>query len=236
MITANALGIPTRYVTNEAHAFVEVWLPGADWMRIDLGGAASTLDVSNANEKAMYKERGEDPFEQPPSYADNYTNLTGDIRGLREDQIAERQERYLSDENGEDFFGAGEEALDQGDGPLAGPGQGLPEIPPAELEGKTPTRTRVASASPSGFRGEAIWVEGSVVDESGVGLDEMRIDIFLAPAGQQGDGAVLVGRGRSAYGGQFRVEVSLPTSLELSRYEVFASTPGNSSFQPSVSN
>jgi hypothetical protein len=42
MITANALGIPTRYVENEAHAFVEVWFPERNWQRIDLGGASSS--------------------------------------------------------------------------------------------------------------------------------------------------------------------------------------------------
>ncbi|MFH0902927.1 MAG: transglutaminase domain-containing protein [Pseudomonadota bacterium] len=41
MVTANALGIPARYVANEAHAFVEVWLPEQRWVRIDLGGAGN---------------------------------------------------------------------------------------------------------------------------------------------------------------------------------------------------
>ncbi|HET9623243.1 MAG TPA: transglutaminase domain-containing protein, partial [Kofleriaceae bacterium] len=40
MITADAIGIPTRFVENEAHAFVEVWFPTRGWQRIDLGGAA----------------------------------------------------------------------------------------------------------------------------------------------------------------------------------------------------
>src|SRR5690606_36768843 len=34
VITASALGLPTRYVTNEAHAFVEVWFPELGWQRI----------------------------------------------------------------------------------------------------------------------------------------------------------------------------------------------------------
>ena len=48
-VTANALGVPTRYVANEAHAFVEVYIPDgpddpysdSNWHRIDLGGAGS---------------------------------------------------------------------------------------------------------------------------------------------------------------------------------------------------
>ncbi|MCI0497529.1 MAG: transglutaminase domain-containing protein [Thermoplasmata archaeon] len=49
-ILANALGVPTRYVSNEVHAFVEVYVPVANtsysdshWMRVDLGGRAVDL-------------------------------------------------------------------------------------------------------------------------------------------------------------------------------------------------
>ncbi|MCK4613218.1 MAG: transglutaminase domain-containing protein, partial [Thermoplasmata archaeon] len=46
-VTANALGVPTRYIANEAHAFVEVYIPDgpfstSNWHRIDLGGTGST--------------------------------------------------------------------------------------------------------------------------------------------------------------------------------------------------
>jgi len=57
MITANALGIPTRLVTNEAHAFVEVWFPERNWQRIDLGGAALKMDVAGANNKTLHRPR-----------------------------------------------------------------------------------------------------------------------------------------------------------------------------------
>jgi transglutaminase-like putative cysteine protease len=237
MVTANALGIPARYVTNEAHAFVEVWLPGSAWMRIDLGGAADTLNISNASDKAMYQPRGEDPFSQPDNYANNYTRWGGDIEGLRDDQIAERQRPYLDGNGNGDFFGTGDEVQDPNldDGPLTGPGEGLPTIPDSELEGKLPTNIAVRGAAASGFRGESIWVEGNLADESGTGLAGMRIDVFLAPAGQGGNDAVLVGRGRSDDNGEFRIEFTVPTYLELSRYEVFASYPGNEAFRPSVS-
>lgn len=95
MITANTLGIPTRFLSNEAHAWVEVWVPRArdtregGWIRIDLGGAALSLEVKNADGKSMYRPRGEDPFPKPASYSENYTRLEGDISGLSQDQIAE---------------------------------------------------------------------------------------------------------------------------------------------------
>ena len=43
MVTALHLGIPTRFVHNEAHAWVEV-NDGRLWHRIDLGGAATNLE------------------------------------------------------------------------------------------------------------------------------------------------------------------------------------------------
>src|SRR5690606_14975587 len=44
VVTALSLGIPARFVSNEAHAFTEVWVPESGWIRIDLGGASDRLD------------------------------------------------------------------------------------------------------------------------------------------------------------------------------------------------
>jgi hypothetical protein len=47
-VTANTLGVPTRYVANEVHCFVEVYIPDggaysdSNWHRINLGGAGET--------------------------------------------------------------------------------------------------------------------------------------------------------------------------------------------------
>ncbi len=245
MVTANTLGIPTRYLSNEAHAWVEVWIPGADWMRIDLGGAAQTLNVSNASDKTMYRPRGEDPFAKPKSYTENYTQLTGDVRGLRDDQIKERQTPYTASEGGSEgngsFFGEGDEGSTAAEEfadnePLTGPGSGLPAVPDEELAGKIPTRSTVTAAATEGYRGESVSVSGLIVDDGGNGLGGMRVDVFLAPAGNDGNDALLVGRGVSGDDGQVTITVELPTELAMQNYEVFVSTPGNKVYQPSVSN
>jgi len=69
VITAQALGIPAHYVFNEAHVFVEVWVPGADpgWLRIDLGGGAEELDVHGGEGKSLHQPPGGDPFAKPPA-------------------------------------------------------------------------------------------------------------------------------------------------------------------------
>ena len=51
-ITAQALGIPTRFVHNEVHAFVEVYI--GDWLRIDLGGDLDALTLQqNSNTESI---------------------------------------------------------------------------------------------------------------------------------------------------------------------------------------
>lgn len=241
MITANALGLPTRYITNEAHAFVEVWLPEVDWMRIDLGGAASTLSIENASDKSMYRPRGDDPFPKPESYSESYTRLEGDVKGLRKEQIAERQAAYAG-ANGDgagngSFFGEEDGDPDDyaDDEPLTGPGDALPTTPDEERRGKLPTRIEVLSAAASGYRGEAVTISGRITDSSQVGLPGLRIDIWLAPAGNGGNDPVLVGRGISDDSGIIEESIELPTDLETKAYEVFVTFSGDKSYQDSVS-
>jgi transglutaminase-like putative cysteine protease len=62
MVTALALGIPTRMVLNEAHAWVEVYT-GSLWKRIDLGGAGRTLRDTLASDVPYAPPP--DPFEWP---------------------------------------------------------------------------------------------------------------------------------------------------------------------------
>jgi transglutaminase-like putative cysteine protease len=239
MITANALGIPTRYLTNEAHAWVEVWLPGVSWMRVDLGGAALRMNVHGANDKTVYRPRNRDDLSQPPEYANNYTQLQGDINGLTQDQIDEG--RAPIDPDAPDLGPDGDDDDDDDDdpgstGPRIGPGKSLPSLPPSVLKDKTRTAVTVTEADQVGYRGESIRVRGALTEaESGEGVEGQRIDIYLAPAGQDGDGAVLVGFTATADDGSYQAEVDLPRDLELQSYELFAASPGDSQYSPAVS-
>ncbi|MCO4764408.1 MAG: hypothetical protein KC502_23050 [Myxococcales bacterium] len=72
-IMAHSLGIPTHYVMNDAHAFVEVWAPGSTgkggWLRIDLGGGADELQLHSAKNKRLHQPLFADPLPKPPAYA-----------------------------------------------------------------------------------------------------------------------------------------------------------------------
>jgi hypothetical protein len=241
MITANGLGIPTRYVTNEAHAWVEVWLPGENWVRVDLGGAALRMRVDNAKDKALHQPRGEDPFAQPPQYENNYTQLEGDIDGLSAEQIAERQQGPESDSGdpvGSNFDLAAPEQTDDATGTdvVVGPGRNLPALPDSVTVNKTPTAITVTTTDAEGFRGEALPVEGILyVTGTSRGVGGQRVDVWMAPRGSEGDGAVKVGNTVTRADGTFSVQVSLPDDMELREYELFVSTPGDARHAPALS-
>jgi len=48
LVTAQSLGVPTRVIANEAHAWVEIY-DAKLWRRIDLGGAAPTANVTSGS-------------------------------------------------------------------------------------------------------------------------------------------------------------------------------------------
>lgn len=60
MVTAQSVGIPTRVVVNEAHAFVEVMYPDGSWHQANLGGCG-TYTSNNPNGYPDYFTRASDP-------------------------------------------------------------------------------------------------------------------------------------------------------------------------------
>lgn len=231
MITANALGIPTRLVHNEAHAFVEVWFPERGWQRIDLGGAAMRMEVQNANDKTIHRPRAQDPFAKPEEYDKSYTQLEGEIHGLSQSQLDEAHKAPgdgpASGEFGDLFgegsgagSGSGSGSGDEDDEPL-GPGQGPlgKEPDPNKI---TPT-VSITLADPVGYRGESLRVEGRVDAVRGP-VAGVRVDVMISPAGTDGRAPVRIGRSVTALDGTFIVDAELPADLDLARYELYVST------------
>jgi hypothetical protein len=79
MVTAQALGIPTRLVHNEAHAWVEVF-GGAHYHRIDLGGAAGAVHDFRRDPGVPDHRVPPDSFSWPPG-ADPGSSLLADANG-----------------------------------------------------------------------------------------------------------------------------------------------------------
>jgi hypothetical protein len=223
IVTALAAGIPTRYVTNEAHAFVEIWLPGDQgWARVDLGGAALELDVSNAADKQMHRPRGEDPFAKPPEYAENYTQLNGDIRGLSAAQRAEAGKPLP--EAPADSPGATR--------PNPAPVTGLPRQTDPDDERALMSLT-MTSLAPDAFRGDRMIVAGVARSEAGV-PGGVKVEIYFAPGGVLKE-AILVGETVTDKDGIFRAEMVLSSEMPIGRYAVYATSQGNDRFAPAVS-
>jgi hypothetical protein len=235
MVTANALGIPTRYVTNEAHAFVEVWFPERGWQRIDLGGAALELEVSNAKDKTLHRPRADDPFAKPREYSEGYTQLQGDITGLSDRQLRDKHKPVGDAPASGDFGDPNAPPPDPGtdvDPGAIGPDPSLPARTPDPR--KLTPRIQITLASGEGYRGETIRVEGSVV----VGdkpLADRAVDVYLAPAGRGGEGSIPIGRGTTDADGRYSLDLDLPGRLELRRYELYVTTREDARYNPAIS-
>jgi hypothetical protein len=79
---AHSLGIPAHYVMNDAHAFVEAWVPmqsgRGGWMRIDLGGGSDSLELHGEGQKHLHRPAFADPFPKPRAYAEAYGEVKRD--------------------------------------------------------------------------------------------------------------------------------------------------------------
>lgn len=237
MITANALGIPTRFVENEAHAFVEVWFPDRHWQRIDLGGAALRMEVQGADTKTLHRPRADDPFEKPPEYKQNYTQLEGDIKGLTPQQLADKH-KPLSQSPASGAFDPG---TGSGSGSGTGSGAGLDRILPDQSlpvvtrDPKKPSPVLIVTLSDEqAFRGDQIHVEGRA-SVGGKGLPDHTVDVFLSPAGRGGSSSIFLGRAATSADGTFRTDLPVPPTISLAAYEIWLSSPEDAYFNAALS-
>jgi hypothetical protein len=73
MLTMQALGIPARYVGNEAHAWVELYIPNTGWSRVDLGGWDVPLDARAPSERPRFDPGIRDSFPRPQQYQQQFS-------------------------------------------------------------------------------------------------------------------------------------------------------------------
>ncbi|MDQ3341844.1 MAG: transglutaminase domain-containing protein [Myxococcota bacterium] len=234
MVTANALGIPTRYVQNEAHAFVEVWFPDRRWQRVDLGGAALRMEVTGADNKTLHRPRAEDQFAKPAAYKNSYTQLEGDISGLTQQQLADKKKSLDQSPASGQFENTGGGNGSGGTGPdRITPDPTLPAVT-QDPKKQTP-RLEVTLADASAYRGDVVHIEGRVA-AGGRALPDHPIDVYLSPNGKNGANAVPLGRAVSGADGMFRQDFAVPAGLTLSTYEIWLSSPEDAYFNASLSN
>jgi hypothetical protein len=249
VITAQTLGIPAHYVTNEAHAFTEVFVPRLGWIRIDLGGASSQLRVANAGQKEVHQP-GPDPFPRPHRFAAGYSQLQGQVSGIPTQSAAGgRPGQRGSRRRGRTFdqqFGA---ARTGNRGGRTGPGSTPGRVPPTKEDyvvagppgtgesrdpdtGKQATRILLSSPAKQVFRGDPLRISGRV-EGAKRGISGLKIQIALSQDGESI--AASLAPTISGRGGHFSVQRNVPKTLPVGVYEVYVMTPGNGEYEGSIS-
>lgn len=207
-VTARSLGIPTRVLTNEAHAWVEVH-NGSRWKRIDLGGAGGALDAGVHSPMTPPP----DPFAWPE-------------RANRGSDLASRATGAARQATGVGGTGAAG---------AVGPSQAAPSAsttaaaagsatPPDDLREKA--AVEVQASSPNAKRGGMLPVRGKVT-ASGRACAHASVVISLREVRGHAP-AVVLGVVPGKDDGTFESNVFVPRELPPGDYEVRAQTPGDS--------
>ncbi len=234
VITALGLGIPTRLALNEAHAWVEVF-DGELWHRIDLGGAAESLEMDDEGRPRHVEPR--DPFSWPDSsesglaLAERRTAVTSDAAPAGD------QPAQAPGETGPDAPPGpnGAEEPPPGEPPPA-PHSGLPgapePAPPTESETPAPS-----APSDSPLSGSVTFNTGAAQAERGKGLavsglvqqdrrpcNGARVDVLL---GTESQPAIALGTLVSDERGEFRGRLVIPWNAPLGEHTLSANVSGS---------
>jgi transglutaminase-like putative cysteine protease len=234
MVTALSLGLPTRVVVNEAHAWVELH-DGRMWRRVDLGGAGQTLHDPLSNNV---------PYDPPP---DPFAWPQGATRG---DDLADRARRARSgaptssppgspssspsmtpvgpsSASGASSSGPNGNGPDPGGGSSGGAsgfGQsGANGKKPGTPDDRPPALVTMSLAGADAHRGAPFKVRGQI-SADGEPCGHVSVEIVLHSR-QQGDVAIgqLATDERGAYDGA----IVLPSAVPLGDYDVQARTLGD---------
>lgn len=212
MLTALGLGVPTRMVRNEAHAWVEVY-DGVRFHRIDLGGAAGRMELDPSTADHLYRPPS-DAFEWPEGSASGQAMLTRTLEGTpASPNVAPRA------------------AASSARGPVPTPsassgGPGAPEpvsAVPAPTDDERPRATvgiRLAQASSA--RGKSLQISGRV-EADGEPCTFSRVDVSLRDsAGVE----TWLGAFPTDDRGKLEGTVTVPLDIDVGDYQVIARTPG----------
>lgn len=206
VISALALRIPARMVTNEAHAWVEVF-DGSLWHRIDLGGAAMNFNDTSAQDQPIHSPPA-DPFAWPP--------------GANPGEESAHRNRAPQGGAG----GAGSAA---GGAPGSSSASPLSSSRPGGLGGgssfedERPLSTiTVAFLDREVTRNQALHLEGRV-ESSGAPCPHLRVDVSLTMENAE----VPLGALATDGDGRFQGAVVMPPTVGVGEHELILSTPGD---------
>jgi hypothetical protein len=215
LITAQSLGIPTRLVQNEAHAWVEIH-DGVIWRRIDLGGAGHmTSPASSAlPERAVYR---------PPP--DVFSWPQNAERG--DDMVSDARARANSSGPPGAPSASGSGAAPAASASGASPSSGPSGASGADHDDRPPSVITLGVADADAHRGLPVRLRGAV-HADGEPCAHVAVEVWLRDPGAKPPRMLLLGTLATGDDGDFSGGIVVPGSTPLGDYEVVARTPGDS--------
>jgi hypothetical protein len=225
VVTARGLGIPARFVQNEAHSWVEVELPENGYVRIDLGGATHGLTAHGAAERQSYVPVQPDPLPRPDAYRQSYAQAAhqtpraqGSSAPNQAEVLASYSGRWLSDES---LMGTPPTLNGSAEAPAS-------ERPAAPQ--KQPVHIALEDRRVTALRGGKLVLTGQLLDATQQGVPGLRVEIWiLKPAQHQ---RMLLAVQVSDQDGYFRADFGIPPDLSVGDYRLVARSQGDATHLP----
>jgi len=238
LVTAQSLGIPTRFVLNEAHAWVEVY-DGATWKRIDLGGAGRMVATAST---ASSPGTDRWVYEPPP---DAFAWPQNAERG--EDMVAEARAQAAGSGSSGAAGAASSSTAGTPSSPAASSGadaagasaapDGSQVAPASGHDERPPSTVALSVDGADAHRGLPVTVQGAVRSE-GEPCAHVAVEVWLRAAatravvlgpGPQNTnlGMFLLGSLATGDDGTYAGSIVVPAATPLGEYDVVARTPGD---------
>lgn len=225
VVTALAWGLPSRLVHNEAHAWVEVF-DSELWHRVDLGGAASELQLADEELTTVRHRPPSDPFAWPNQERAASVEFERRLnhRGIRDLETQSSgawsgftpAPRAPGSAPGSGLSSSNSRAVAAPDRPslFSQPASSVPEpevdLPELDLEVEHTTYVR---GTPLSVRGTAT--------RGAVPCALSRIDLFVTFPDQT-EPSMTIGSLATDHSGRFSGQVTLPNTLPVGRVKVGA--------------
>jgi hypothetical protein len=205
-VTALGLGLPTRMLRNEAHAWVEVY-DGVRFHRIDLGGAAGRMDLDPKTADHLYR---------PPPDPFNWPEGSESGQGMLSDTL---------DGTGKPAPGAatpGASAQRTAPSPVPSAAVESAHRSPVVADDRPAATVTLQLATTSSERGAPIRITGSV-EAAGEPCLFSRVDVTLRDAA---GAETWLGAFPTDENGKLEGRVTVPFDIDVGDYKVIARTPG----------
>jgi hypothetical protein len=231
VVTARALGIGARFVQNEAHAWVEVAVPDAGYLRIDLGGASHGLTAHNAQDRPTYVPAQPDALPKPQVYKESYARAAPPPAAQSGGALGQgnAQQGQASQAAGRWLETSGAQAARPGDPTQTGRNAQAARVEPSGEDGASPPKAAlhisIDERRISALRGGKLVVTGRLFDDAERGVEGLRVELWIARRTER----MLLAVQLTDAEGYFRADFGVPPDLEVGDYRLIVRSEGDAS-------